>query len=176
MIWTLQIKLLSGRWADKPWAATIALDASSTLDDLHHIIQQAVDFDNDHLYGFFVARTPWSRDRVRYDGSEYNGWSGEDDDDEDGEDGGDDDDDYDAGEEDDGASVTTLESLFPLPKDRKLFYLFDYGDSWIFQISRTRNKPFAAEPGIDYPCLIGESGEKPPQYPEPDFTIQFQPG
>ena len=85
MIWTLQIKLLSGRWANKDWAATIALDASSTLDDLHHIIQQAVDFDNDHLYGFFVARTPWSRDRVRYDGSAYNGWSGEDDDDEDGE-------------------------------------------------------------------------------------------
>jgi hypothetical protein len=152
MIWTLQIRLLSGRWADKPWAVTIALDASSTLEDLHHIIQQAADFDNDHLYGFYVARTPWSRDRVRYD-----------DEDED-------------GRESDALFTTTLEDLFPLPKDRRLFYLFDYGDYWIFQISQTRKKPFVAEPGIDYPCLIGESGEKPPQYPEPDFTIQFQPG
>jgi len=107
------------------------------------------DFDNDHLYGFFVARTPWSRDRVRYDEEDENG------------------------EEDDALSTTTLESLFPLPKDRKLFYLFDYGDNWIFQISRTRNKPFVAEPGNQYPLLIGESGEKPPQYPEPDYTISF---
>ena len=81
-----------------------------------------------------------------------------------------------AGEEDDAASATTLEGLFPLPKDRRLFYQFDYGDNWIFQISRARNKPFAAEPGTEYPRLIGETGEKPPQYPEPDFTIQFQPG
>ena len=149
MIWALQIKLLSGRGAKQDWTATIALDGSSTLEDLHHIIQQAVDFDDDHLYGFFAARTPWSRDRVRYD-----------DEDED-------------GRESDALFTTTLESLFPLPKDRKLFYLFDYGDNWIFEIARTRRKPFPAEPGIDYPCLISESGEKPPQYPEPDFTNQF---
>ncbi|WP_295584563.1 hypothetical protein [uncultured Lamprocystis sp.] len=136
MIWTLQIKLLAGRWASNDWAATIALNASSTLEDLHHIIQQAVDFDDDHLYGFFVARTPHSRDRVRYDD-----------------------------DEDEGPLSTTLEQLFPLPKDRKLFYRFDYGDDWIFQISRTRSKPFAAEPGIHYPRLIGQSGEKPSQYP-----------
>jgi len=139
MIWTLQIKLLSGRWASEPWAATIALDASSTLADLHYIIQQAVDFDDDHLYGFFVARTAWSRDRVRYD--DEDGW------------------------ESDALFTTTLERLFPLPKARKLFYLFDYGDNWIFQISRTRNKPFEAEPGVDYPCLISEIGEQPQQYP-----------
>jgi len=149
MIWALQIKLLSGRGAKQDWTATIALDGSSTLEDLHHIIQQAVDFDDDHLYGFFAARTPWSRDRVRYD-----------DEDED-------------GRESDALFTTTLESLFPLPKDRKLFYLFDYGDNWIFEIARTRRKPFPAEPGIDYPCLICESGEKPPQYPESDFTIEF---
>jgi len=157
MIWTLKIKLLSGRWVEKDWEATIALDASSTLADLHHIIQQAVGFDNDHLYGFYVARTPWSRDRVRYNGSEQDGWY-DDDEDED---------------EDDSASTTTLEGLFPLPADRRLFYLFDYGDNWIFQISRARNKPFEPEPGSEWPLLIGERGDKPPQYPEPDYTIQF---
>jgi hypothetical protein len=144
MIWTLEIKLLSGRWAEKDWSATIALDSSSTLEDLHFIIQQAVDFDNDHLYSFFVARTPRSWQRVRYD-------------------------------EEDGHAPweVTLESLFPLPRDRKLFYLFDYGDSWLFQVSRTRKKPFAAKPGVEYPRLISESGGKPEQYPEPDFTIQL---
>jgi hypothetical protein len=144
MIWTLEIKLLSGAWAEKDWSATIALNASSTLEDLHAIIQQAVAFDNDHLYSFFVARTPRSRDRVLYD-------------------------------EEDGHAPweVPLESLFPLPKHRKLFYLFDYGDSWLFQVSRTRKKPFAAEPGTEYPRLISESGEKPQQYPDPDFMIQL---
>jgi hypothetical protein len=161
------------------WEATIALDASSTLADLHHIIQQAVGFDNDHLYGFYVARTPWSRDRVRYDGSEQSGWYDDEDEDDEGEDEDEDQDDegdeggdY-AGEEDDSASTTTLEGLFPLPTDRRLFYLVDYGDNWIFQISRARNKPFAPEPGTEWPRLIRERGEKPPQYPEPDSTIQF---
>jgi hypothetical protein len=180
MIWTLKIKLLSGRWVKMDWEATIALDASSTLADLHHIIQQAVGFDNDHLYGFYIARMPWSRDRVRYDGSQQCGWYDEDDDgnevgdqeeDQDGDEYEDEGEDY-AEEEDDAASTTILEGLFPLPTDRRLFYLFDYGDNWIFQISRARNKPFAPEPGTEWPRLISERGEKPPQYPEPDYTIQ----
>ena len=54
MIWTLKIKLLSGRWVEKDWEATIALDATSTLADLHPLIQQAVGFDNDHLYDFYM--------------------------------------------------------------------------------------------------------------------------
>jgi hypothetical protein len=56
--------------------------------------------------------------------------------------------------------------------NRRLFYLFDYGDNWIFQINRARNKPFAPEPGTEWPRLISKRGEKPPQYPEPDYTIQ----
>ncbi len=147
MIWTITIKLVSGRWAENDWGATVALEAASTLEDVHDVIQQAVEFDRDHLYGFFVARTSRSRDRVRYDG--------EDDD----------------GQADDTLFTTTLESLFPLPRDRKLFYLFDYGDSWLFEISRTRKKPFEAASDEHYPCLISERGDKPQQYPESDFGI-----
>ena len=176
MIWTLQIKLLSGLWAEKGWAATIALDACSTLEDLHHIIQEAVGFDNEHLYGFYVARTPRSRDRVRYTGSVCAGWYDDEGDDEgvDEDDAGEEEnvgeeddvwEENDLWEEDDAASATTLERLFPLPKHRRLFYRFDYGDNWIFQISRTRKKPFAAEPGTEWPRLISETGKKPRQYP-----------
>jgi hypothetical protein len=175
MIWTLHIKLLSGLWAKTDWAATIALDASSTLEDLHFIIQEVVGFDNEHLYGFYVARTPRSRDRFRYQGRIDSGWYDEDDDeDEAGDDVGAEDDVWkaydvweadDLGDEDPAAWTTTLESLYPLPKDRRLFYRFDYGDDWIFQISRARNKPFAAEPGTEYPRLVDETGEKPEQYP-----------
>jgi hypothetical protein len=67
MIWTLHIKLLSGRWADKLWTATIALDASSTLEDLHLIIQKAVDFRLGHLTGRpgFPGRSFLAREGVR---------------------------------------------------------------------------------------------------------------
>ena len=106
---------------------------------MHRAIQWAVDSGEDHLYGFFVARTDRSRDRIRFDG------------------------------ENEELFTRTIEFLFPLPKDRKLFYLFDYGDSWLFQVSRTRDRPFEAEAGVQYPRLIGEKGEKPPQYPDTDF-------
>jgi hypothetical protein len=143
MIWTLQIKLLSGRWASKPWEATIEVAAATTLDDLEYFIRRTLDFDDDHMHTFYVARTPWGQ--ARY-GAELGG----------------------------GLFSPTLESLYPLPRNRKLFYLFDFGDNWIFQIARTRKKPFAAEPGLDYPRLISEIGERPEQYPKLDFSILLQ--
>lgn len=139
MIWTMNVKLVFGRFAADPWEAIIALDETSTLADLHHVIQRAVDFDEDHLFEFFIARTEHGRERTRFD------------------------------EEDDALFTWTLASFFPLPKHRRLYYLFDYGDSWLFQISRTRAKPFEAEPGVGYPRLISEKGTKPPQYPEEDL-------
>ncbi|EXJ14877.1 IS1096 element passenger TnpR family protein [Imhoffiella purpurea] len=138
MIWTLNIKLVSGCYAEQEWSASVALDASTTLDALHRLILRTVGFDNDHLYSFFIARTPWSHERVLFDEEwgEAAPWE------------------------------TRVEELFPLPKHRKLFYLFDYGDNWIFQVSRSRKKPFEAEPGAEYPRLIEETGERPEQYPD----------
>lgn len=139
MIWTLNVKLVRGLYAKGPWAGSIALDSTSTLEDLHYAIQRAVDFDADHLYEFFLARTERSLDRTRFD------------------------------DEDDALFTRTIESLFPLPKDRRLYYLFDYGDSWVFQIARARNQPFEADPGVEYPRLVSEKGARPDQYPESDF-------
>jgi len=138
MILTVDIKLLPAPKEPPPWQATIALDAASTLADLHLAIQRAVRFDNDHLYDFYIARTPYSRERIRFNDEDVTG-----------------------GELD----SRTIESLFPLPKGRRLFYLFDFGDSWRFQISRTRHKPYAPKPGVTYPQLIAEQGERPQQYP-----------
>ncbi|WP_037027324.1 IS1096 element passenger TnpR family protein [Psychromonas aquimarina] len=60
---------------------------------------------------------------------------------------------------------TKLLDLFPLPKNRKLFYNFDFGDDWIFQISKTRKKAKQPINGQIYPRVITESGKKPEQYP-----------
>ncbi len=131
MIWTIKIKLLSGRYADADWEGSLEIESSSSLLALHYAIQRAVNFDNDHLYRFFVARTPRSRETIDLD---------------------------------DESSVT-IEQVFPLEKGRKLFYLFDFGASWLFQVSRSRKKPFEAKQGIEYPRLVGQTGEKPEQYP-----------
>jgi hypothetical protein len=128
MIITLQIKL--GTY----WSADIELDDNSTLEDVHNAIQHAVDFDNDHLYAFFVARTERARDRTVYD--DENGKL------------------YD----------TAISDVFPLPPKKRLFYLFDFGDYWMFRVSKSRKSPHAAIDGIEYPRVVNETGVKPVQY------------
>lgn len=61
-----------------------------------------------------------------------------------------------------------LESVLPLGKDRKLYYLFDYGDSWLFAVTKSRKNPGNPEPRVKYPRVIDERGVKPEQYPDGD--------
>lgn len=132
MIWTLRTKLLR---CEDEWSADIEIDSASTLDELHYAIQKAVDFDNDHLYAFYLARNDRSRDREFFD--------------------------------DDNGRIfsTTLNDLFPLPPKKSLFYLFDFGDEWVFKITKTRKPPHDPQEGVVYPRVVGEVGTKPVQYP-----------
>ena len=63
---------------------------------------------------------------------------------------------------------TQLYGLFPLPKGKKLFYWFDFGDDWKFQISKTRSAPKSLVNGVHYPRVVKEAGIKPEQYAESD--------
>lgn len=137
-IWTLKVKLVSGIHARGPWEATIQIDSSATLEDLHFAIQSVVGFSDDHLYMFYVARTRRSRDRTAFE------------------------------DEDGSLYETTLAELFPLADGRKLFYWFDFGDDWIFSISRTRTAPQIPDKGRKYPKLVGTRGNTPVQYPPCD--------
>lgn len=137
MICTISLKIISAPCACD-WQGVIEIESSSTLDAVHAAIQAAVDFEDDHLYEFFISRTPHSRDRVCYD------------------------------DENEEVYSETLETIFPLKKNRKLFYLFDYGDNWIFQVSLSRKAAFIAKPDVQYPRLIAETGDKPQQYPDWD--------
>jgi len=137
MILTLTIKLVRGFCA-LPWQVTLEIDESATLEDLHQTIQKAVDFDDDHLYEFYIARTGRSRERISFD------------------------------DENEGLYEITLNGVFPLETGKKFFYLFDYGDNWVFQITPSRKKSFPPVDGIKYPRVIAESGTKPEQYPDWD--------
>jgi hypothetical protein len=57
MIWTLKVELLFGTYAEEEWDGLIELESSSTLEELHFSIIDAVNFENDHLYEFYVSRT-----------------------------------------------------------------------------------------------------------------------
>jgi len=137
MIWTFRIELLFGIYAEEAWGVEMEIDSTSTLEGLHLAIQDAVEFDNDHLYEFYISRSENSnsRDIVRFD------------------------------DENGGIYNTTIEELYPLDKDKKLFYMFDYGDSWLFKLSKTRKKPQDIQLGVDYPRIVAEVGTKPMQYP-----------
>ena len=136
MIIILKVKLLVGTDTNRKWEGVIEIKSSSMLEDFHFAIQNALGFDNDHLYEFFIARTERSRERLSFDdenGELYN---------------------------------TTIGSLYPLPDGRHLYYLFDYGDNWLFKITKTKNIPQNTDSLVRYPRLIHETGERPEQYPE----------
>jgi hypothetical protein len=135
MIWTLKVELLFGAYAEAECIRVIEIDSSSALEDLHLAIQNAVDFDNDHLYEFYIARTERGRNRIRFD------------------------------DENGGIYDVTLEQLYPLEKGGKLFYLFDYGDHWLFKITKSRKKPQEPVQGVEYPRVVETIGPNPEQYP-----------
>ncbi len=135
MIITLKTTLIRGMYCKGDWSANIELDESSTLEDLHHAIQDAVDFENDHLFCFFLSRTDRSRSREYFD--DENGL----------------------------IFSRTLKDTFPLPAKQSLFYLFDWGDEWVFKISPSRKRPHEPVKRVKYPRMESESGTKPSQYP-----------
>jgi hypothetical protein len=138
MIWVLKVKLLSGMYAADEWVGVIEIDASASLEELHLAIQRAVNFNNDHMYEFFIARAERGRKVESFD------------------------------LEDGEVYEQTLVDLFPLSDKLHLYYRFDYGDEWRFQITKTRKSYPMPSPGVTYPRLIQETGVKPEQYPDVD--------
>ena len=77
-----------------------------TLEDLHHAIQEAYGFDDDHLYAFFMDGEFWSDDKFTSPHDEE-------------------------GPHVDETQIGELD----LSEGQRMLYLFDYGDQWLFQIA-----------------------------------------
>ncbi len=140
MIWTLKIKV----YGMKPECSRlIEIDSGADFLDLHEAIQNAVNFENDHMFEFYVGRTP--RNRAFSIGGEP---------------------DWDNFDPIETYSSVHLKDVWPLPDKMKLFYLFDFGDRWFFQITKTRRKDKEPEFGVTYPRVVESIGESPEQYPD----------
>ena len=112
---------------DIPWSKTVEVKEDFSLQQLHKYIQKIVDFDDDHLYEFYVGKKPGNK----------------------------------------AYSVpkkTKLNDIYPIA-GYKLYYLFDFGDSWLFEIKKSRKK-IVEEKNKKYPILIESTGVNPEQYPD----------
>lgn len=140
MIITLKLEGAFGSFDEESdiWYRMIEIESNSNLETLHHCIQNAVDFENDHMYEFFIANSIRSSVKKRFD------------------------------DENEGLWEYSVGDLFPLPNHKKLFYLFDYGDSWYFRITKSRKKSKQKEAGLNYPRVVDEVGKNPEQYPDYD--------
>jgi hypothetical protein len=137
-IFTLTIKLIFGE-VDEAWERVIEISEDATLSELHLFIQKIIEFDNDHMYEFYAGRN-WRNRKIQYT-----------------EEGA-------TPIEDNEFGEILLKDIYPLPSGLKLYYLFDFGDNWTFEIKKSRKKEYVKE-GIKYPRAIGSHGANPEQYP-----------
>lgn len=138
MIFTLNIRCMFGARLTESCLRVVEIDENDNLVDLHEAIQDAVNFDRDHPYGFFLAHSERGhRDWL----SQQEEWE----------------------ETVSDYLNTRLGDVFPTGRKR-LHYLFDFGDQWTFEIrpERSRKEP---ERGISYPRVVRSEGADPVQYP-----------
>jgi len=121
----------------------IEIDDSASLLDLHAAIQDGVGFDFDHSFEFFAGRN--FRNRKLLFGA-MGDWE----------------------DETDTLDDVTLQKVYPLPKKLKLYYHFDFGDDWYFEIRKSRKNPAPPRPRVKYPRVVERIGADPQQYGEYD--------
>lgn len=124
------------------WEATIEVPISCSLYDFHLFIQKTVDFDNDHLFDFYAGRNKRNRKIVF---TEEPGLP------------------YKTGD----YSNILLKDIYPIT-GLKLFYLFDYGDNWVFEIRKSRKKAQSIQ-GTKYPRIVEDNGVKLRQYKDEEW-------
>jgi hypothetical protein len=149
-VYTLKVAL---EGAPEIWR-NIAIRGGQSLDDLHCIIFDAFDREEEHLYSFYVPFQPLKKrprqlhkvcaEYTHPDGVDEMGFG-------------------ESGPLD--AVSTSIESLKLTPK-QQLYYLFDFGDSWwhIITVEDTEGKADDRE----YPRIIERKGKSPAQYEYPD--------
>ncbi|MCF7958033.1 MAG: plasmid pRiA4b ORF-3 family protein [Phycisphaerae bacterium] len=133
----------------------IAIRDGQTINDLHHIIFQAFERYEDHMYAFIFSPTRRKvknprrlyRSSVKYTHPYLF----------------EDQDVFDINMH--NAAATTLASL-GLKKGNVFYYLFDFGDEWWHEIKVEKTGGQADEG--EYPRIIEREGKSPGQYPAPE--------
>ena len=140
MILTLTVECAGGAYLKETCIRVIEMDETACLYELHDAIQDAVRFGRDHPFEFFLASSssPWAHRKWLTEKEEWE-------------------------DKEDDFHRIRLTHIWPTGR-KKLYYLFDFGDKWTFEIHKARG---AKEPehGVKYPRLIKAIGPNPEQYP-----------
>lgn len=138
-IFTLGIECVGGRHFNKPYQFVLKVPVESTLGDLASDILDMLDFqDEDHLDEFYLANSKRGKKTWFTPTGEWD-------------------------EDDAHVMDLRLSEIYPLPKNKKLYYLYDFGASWCFQITK-KGRQTVALAGQEYPCLVSETGVKPKEF------------
>jgi len=140
MILTLTIECVRGAYLSERCIRVIEIHAKASLYDLHDAIQDTVKFGRDHPFEFFLANSS-SPYAVKKWLTEKEEWEDK---------------------EDDFCRIR-LTDIWPTGR-KKLYYLFDFGDKWTFEIRKGRGRK-GPEQGVKYPRLLKAIGPNPEQYP-----------
>jgi hypothetical protein len=143
--YTFRVRLLGGGYAppDAPriWRE-IELAGTQTLADLGEAIPEAFDFDDPHLWAFFLSGEPWD-ETTEYSLDPQPSPFG-------------------------GRRPKAADRLRIREAPGKEFlYIFDFGDEWHFGVKLARTSE-TLEPGAHYPRIVARHGASPPQYPDLD--------
>jgi hypothetical protein len=113
----------------------IEMRGDQTLDDLHNAIQEAFEWDDDHLYAFYLSGKAWDED-TEYQRPFTEGRS---------------------------AGRARLEHL-ALHARQRFLYIFDFGDEWRHTIKLEAIAPGGVEAGQRYPRVTERHGDAIAQY------------
>lgn len=139
MNYRLNIKCIGGPFLREPCTRVVCMGNSSSLLELHHMVQKAVSFDDDHIFDFYTANSgsPWA-DKRRFSLDE----------------------DWEQRVAD--FDRILLRNIWPLGR-KKLYYLFDIGDYWLFEIRKLRSRK--TDGSLVPRQIIERIGPDPMQYP-----------
>lgn len=148
-VYELRIECVGGAYWENTYWFTVEVPSTISLTGLSSLILSSTKFSNDHGYEFYSGRNHRNK-KVSYPAHS--------------------DDYFSLPEiEDNPFELDTilLKDIYPLPKSCKLYYMFDYGDSWIFEIRKSRKKIEIIK-NRNYPYFKTVTGKSPQQYPDHD--------
>jgi len=119
------------------WEATIEIPDICSLYDFHLFIQNTIGFDNDHLFEFYAGRNDRNRKIIFSEEPGYPVYENV-------------------------YENILLKDVYPL-NGLKLYYLFDFGDNWLFEIKKSRKKTMPLN-DTKYPRVVTDNGVKLEQY------------
>lgn len=127
---------------------TVAVRSDQTLVDLHDALRFAFEWDDDHLYSFWLDGKFWSRTGDEYThpwhAAEPNPLEG-----------------FVIGPSPRSAEVRL--DRIELTKGQRIAYVFDFGDEWRLRLTL---RQVTDDDGQQYPRLLKSVGDAPPQYPD----------